>query len=112
MRRALMVPAAALAMATLLSGCENSAIRNWTNPTKQRLVENGYTVSVIKNDGWYASWFSPDAPIATVPPLILLKPAQIKAIEKVSGCRALYNATSAQPAFLEATVDCTARPAS
>jgi len=102
-----------LLLSTSLSGCATSAISNWTDPTKRHFVEDGIGVSVVKGDGFYAAWFSPDAVIALNPPILKMKAAEIKAIEKYSGCKvtdAEFDTGSLQPGYLQAFVDCTKAP--
>lgn len=92
-----------------LSGCEGSLAGNVSHPNRQDVTVGGYSFGVVPLSDHWASWWASDQLIAVIPPLSALKPLQVTAIEKASGCTvtsAEYQPGSLQPAYLQASVDC------
>lgn len=93
----------------LLSGCEGSLAKNVSHPGRKDVIVGNHTLSVVPLSDHWASWWVSNKLIAAIPPLSVLKPLQITAIENTSGCTVVsaeYQPGSLQPAYLQASVKC------
>lgn len=92
-----------------VAGCEGSLAKNVSHPDRKDVTVGGYSFGVVPLSDHWASWWVSDKFIAAIPPLSVLKPLQVAAIEDASGCTvtsAEYQPGSLQPAYLQASVEC------
>jgi hypothetical protein len=102
---------AALSLAIFLTGCaaDGSLVKNVSHPTRKDFVINGIKIAVVQYPKIWVAWFASDKLYETIPPLPLVKLAQIAAIEEYSNCKVVgaeFDPGSLQPAYLEAIVKC------
>ncbi|GGD19532.1 hypothetical protein GCM10011358_00160 [Sinisalibacter lacisalsi] len=93
--------------ASVLASCEQSP---YGRDEFSTVVVDEYTFRVSKaGSAWVSWWVQDNFLVDFIPPLPVLKPKQIEAIERASGCNVLaaeYFAGAVQPAYLQASVDC------
>ena len=100
----------ALAMWLLmLAGCAGSLARNVSHPARKDFMIEKYKIAVVPQLDHWSAWYVSEKLVEALPPLPKIKEAEIKAIERYSGCKVVsaeFVHGSLQPAYLQAVVKC------
>lgn len=101
---------ASLLLSFLVIGCaaEGSYARNVSHPARKDFTIGELKIAVVPQSNHWSAWYVAKF-LENIPPLPLIKEAEIKAIERYSGCKvtsADFVQTSIQPAYLQAIVSC------
>lgn len=102
-----------LVLLPIIAGCAGSPARNVSDPSRKDFTVEGFKISVVPQSDHWSAWYSSEKFIEAMPPLPLLKRAEIKAIEQYSGCKVVSAEIvggSVLPAYLQAIVNCQPGP--
>lgn len=95
----------AFAAGVALAGCDVDT----TSENRVDVVVDGKKFGVVPNSDHWAAWWISEKAIQRIPPLSTLKPLQVQAIERVSGCKVVeaeFVPGAMKPAYLQAAVRC------